>query len=242
MKRVVTILFLFLLAVPNVALAAKDQHAGVQSTPAWLSSSHKEDPDPPPPPPAASRVRTFACVFVVLSLIGFAIWTKAKKRTLTAKNPAAYVKVTDSVKIGDKAHLVVATFGKRTMVLGVTEHGIRRIADLDTRAERLTAERSADETTGEKSSQTQLATARAQVAPLSSFGARLGALIRDVRVGEAPETATNDEEEFVTPVSRPLLRVANDTRDKFDRSSGAHATDPIEEQVSGLLAARARRL
>ena len=49
---------------------------------------------------------------------------------MTAKNPTAYVKVSDSVKVGEKAHLVVATIGDRTVVLGVTEHGVRRLMDV----------------------------------------------------------------------------------------------------------------
>ena len=244
---------------PSVALAATDVNAPAHATPAWVSSHH-DDPEPPTPPAAASRVRTLLCALMVMSLIGFAIYTKVKKKTLTAKNPTAYVKVSDSVKVGEKAHLVVATIGSRTMVLGVTEHGIRRIIDVDrasetkvtTAAAKASLRSERDEKTSGSGTDddvigSALATGKtgkvyADKASLSSLKARFQTLLRDARGTDVEEE--DDTANLPGAVSQPMLRVANDTQDRFERrSSGSHATDPlgVEEQVSGLLTRRARR-
>jgi flagellar biogenesis protein FliO len=133
MKRAVLVLVLLL--CPSIALAAPAGEgpaaAANLNTPAWMQKHHDGDPEPPAPPPTSpSRLRGVLAGLMVLTLIGFAIWSKTKKKNLAAKNPTAYVKVSDSVKVGEKAHLVVATIGDRTVVLGVTEHGVRRLMDL----------------------------------------------------------------------------------------------------------------
>ena len=130
MKR--AILILLLLLCPSIALASADPAPpAAANAPAWITHHHEGDPEPPPPSPAPSRLRGVLAGILVVALIGFAIWTKTRKVALTAKNPMAYVKVTDSVKVGEKAHLVVATIGDRTVVLGVTEHGVRRLMDVE---------------------------------------------------------------------------------------------------------------
>jgi flagellar biogenesis protein FliO len=286
--------------IPTVAFAAPAASgpAGApnSNTPAWLAKNHDDQPDPPPPPASSSRLRGVLAAFMVLSLIGFAVWSKAKKKNLVAKNPTAYVKVSDSVKVGDKAHLVVAQIGDRTVVLGVTEHGVRRLMDIPVpkevaaavahnssahmkvAAKAKPAEIEAKPIPTRISSTMQAATniktrfqsllARAKHPAAARLQLAAGANDDDSddtvssfdeegnhwadKLDDELRTAQNEanELESVQPgaVSAPMLRVANDTHEKNSkrirmRLSGSHAIDPLglEEQVSGLLTARARR-
>lgn len=302
MKRAVLVLLLLLcptlaLAAPAVTGPAPAPNA--VATPAWMAKNHDEPPDPPPPPAAASRLRGVLAAFMVLSLIGFAVWTKTKKKNLAIKNPTAYVTVSDSVKVGEKAHLVVARIGDRTVVLGVTEHGVRRLMDIEVpKPVALAVARSSGHiksaaklkpapSATTKASGTMLAAAsiksrfqsllqrakhpaaRLQLATNddaddteSSFDEegthwteKLDDELRTAQ-NEAAEAQDSEAHLQVSPpgaVSAPMLRVANDTYDARVRMrlSGSspveresrHTIDPLglEEQVSGLLTARARR-
>ena len=152
--------------------------------------------------------------------------------------------------MGEKAHLVVATVGKRTMVLGVTEHGIRRIMDIAPEDAPAQIEEHAKPAT-------------------FAFHAKLTSLLSDLRGGrdkdsrdaleqknyallalEPNKAEPKDEfesnemqDEVKAPaVSAPLLRVANDSREHHaPRIAVSEPSMLVEEQVSGLLAARARR-
>lgn len=295
MKRAVLVLLLMI--CPTVALAAPAATGpagapNTANTPAWLQKNHDDQPDPPTPPASSSRLRGVLAAFMVMTLIGFAVWSKAKKKNLVAKNPTAYVKVSDSVKVGEKAHLVVATIGDRTVVLGVTEHGVQRLMDLEVPKEVATvvAASSARMKSAEKVKPTPAEAKNEANAEEKTSGAMLAGSSIKTRFqsllsrAKHPAAArlvlhTNDEAddtessfdddgahwteklddelrnaqneaaelEFAPPpgaVSAPMLRVANDTHERVRmRLSGSHAIDPLglEEQVTGLLTARARR-
>ena len=294
MKRAVLVLLLLL--CPTFALAAPaatgpTAAANPANTPAWLSKGHDDQPDPPPPPASASRLRGVLAAFMVLCLIGGAVWSRTKKKNLAAKNPTAYVKISDSVKVGEKAHLVVATIGDRTVVLGVTEHGVRRLMDLEvpkpvaeavkrSSGHMKTAAKAAPMPSTQKGSGTMLAAAsiKSRFQSLLQRAKHPAARLELCTNGDADDTessfgddgahwterlddelrtAQNDaadlEAEPLQAASAPMLRVANDTslgrvRMRLSGSPPAqreprHTIDPLglEEQVSGLLTARARR-
>ena len=95
MKRAVLVMLLLICGLaPSVALAAPAAPGPAAApnganTPAWLAKNHDDQPDPPPPPASSSRLRGVLAAFMVLSLIGFAVWTKTKKKNLAARNPTA---------------------------------------------------------------------------------------------------------------------------------------------------------
>lgn len=237
---------------------------------------------------------------MVLSLIGFAVWTKTKKKKLAIKNPTAYLTVSDSVKVGEKAHLVVARIGDRTVVLGVTEHGVRRLMDIEVpKPVALAVARSSGHIkSAAKTKPEPAATTKASGTMLAAatIKSRFQSLLQRAKHPAARlQLATNDDaddtessfdedgthwtekldDELRTAqnqaalaqdsearlpislppgaVSAPMLRVANDTQDArmpMRLSGGSpverearHTIDPLglEEQVSGLLTARARR-
>lgn len=62
---------------------------------------------------------------------GYFLWRRSRKVTDTVPVKHAHIRVLSGTPIGPKARAVVAEFGGRLILLGVTEHSVRRLAWLD---------------------------------------------------------------------------------------------------------------
>jgi flagellar biogenesis protein FliO len=101
----------------------------VQESPprTWLAQ-----PSQPKPPvlaePARSPWRSLLLVLVVAAIGGAAIYARRSKRVAGKLPEAARLRVMSSVRVGPKGFLVLAGVGERTLLLGVTDDSVRRIA------------------------------------------------------------------------------------------------------------------
>jgi flagellar biogenesis protein FliO len=75
--------------------------------------------------------KSAALIAVVLGA-GALVWRHRNKwRAFAQAKPTARLSVTGSVRVGPRAHLVLAQVGERSLLLGVTDDSVRRIAWID---------------------------------------------------------------------------------------------------------------
>jgi len=72
---------------------------------------------------------------VALGGAGYFLWRRSRKVTDTVPVKHPHIRVLSGTPIGPKARAVVAEFGGRLILLGVTEHSVRRLAWLDSAIE-----------------------------------------------------------------------------------------------------------
>jgi hypothetical protein len=63
-----------------------------------------------------------------------AVWVRSRKGGLAKLTSSRELRVISSVRVGPKGHLVLAGIGDRALLLGVTDHAVRRIAWLPAEA------------------------------------------------------------------------------------------------------------
>ena len=78
-----------------------------------------------------SSVRTVALFVAVSALAGAALYMRKRRGAKTPVVDASTIHVVASTRLGPKASMVVATVGGRTLLLGVTETNVRKLAWLD---------------------------------------------------------------------------------------------------------------
>lgn len=95
----------------------------------WLAPPGTAAPAPPGAP-GQSPIPWRASLMIAVSaaLGGAAVWVRSKKSGLSKLSSSRELRVISSVRVGPKGHLVMAGVGDRTLLLGVTEGSVRRIA------------------------------------------------------------------------------------------------------------------
>ena len=74
-------------------------------------------------------------LMAVLGGAGYFLWRRSRRVTDTVPVKHPHIRVLSGTPIGPKARAVVAEFGGRLILLGVTEHSVRRLAWLDSAIE-----------------------------------------------------------------------------------------------------------
>jgi flagellar biogenesis protein FliO len=183
---------------------------------------------------------------VVLAGGGYFMWRQSRKTKQAAPIKGAHVRVLSGTPIGPKARAVVAEVGGRLILLGVTEHSVRRLAWLDSEPEDV-SERVDSRRTEELQDDrrdplpTQRATTRmaSDSSPSILRGSRFSEVLRDA-VGLKPKQ-----------VVEPAMAIAETTRDRVvlkgkpakERVNTERSDDymDIEGQAAGLVARLNRR-
>lgn len=216
------------LAVVATSLTVGVVHAEPDDAPAppkpWLAQPH--EPVAPAPAAPVSPWRAGGIVVVLGLMAGAGFVLRGQRRRGVEAREGGRLLVLDQKRVGAKAHLVVASVGGRTMLLGVTEGSVRRIAWLPT----------VDAPAADESR------ARTEAEPPPSppaFSDTLKGIL--ARIGERgakretdPALLLADETRDVVEVSRSRALAPRD----HARSHAAIDPGPIEGQASGL----ARRL
>jgi flagellar biogenesis protein FliO len=177
-------------------------------------------------------------VLAVAGIGGAAIYAKRSKR-ITGKFPqSARLRVMSSVRVGPKGFLVLAGVGERTLLLGVTDDSVRRIAWMANEP----ADSAAQSPNGEH---VGAALVPAPRPPFKEF-------LRGLR-------ASSDDASSDSSDSSPALRLAAENRDDVQWSPeakttrqpalGTARTQPdlgtlsvsIEQQAAGIMKRKARR-
>ena len=234
---VVTALTVPAAADEPAAAAAPSSAPAASSPPAtrpWLA--HPQATEIPSRAPTAPW-RPFAVVVFLGALGGAAVLARRRWKGATATRELPRLRVLDTVRVGEKSHLVVAQVGGRNLLLGVTPHTVRRIAWL-------------------KPETTDAPAAAASQPEDESIRAGFASALRK-SFGYEPITAAPESEDRPKAVERAIVTqnaaslIAARTRDTVDVSPRAarvtarsetapvEAPDPavvsmIEGQVSGL--------
>jgi flagellar biogenesis protein FliO len=121
----------------TVASQAATPNASVVPTPSapasegaarpWLSQSGAREPSDAPAP-AGTPWRAVLVLAIVLGAGAYAYMWKRRRLSSSLTSRGARLRVLDSARVGPRAHLVLADVGGRTLLLGVTDRSIRRIA------------------------------------------------------------------------------------------------------------------
>ena len=82
----------------------------------------------------AALVKSLA-LMTALGSAGYFLWRRSHKVTDAVPVKYPHIRVLSGTPIGPKARAVVAEFGGRLILLGVTEHSVRRLAWLDSAIE-----------------------------------------------------------------------------------------------------------
>ncbi len=130
--RLLAVIALVALPATAAAQSADAPDASVESPRAWLSArgntpqlsiaSNESGPSP---------WRSAALLIVLAGLGGAALFMRLKRRRSVVKREIPALAVVASTRVGPKAHAVVARVGNRTLLLGVTDHSVQRIAWLE---------------------------------------------------------------------------------------------------------------
>jgi len=219
------------------AAPAPSSAPAASSTPAtrtWLA--HPQATEIPSRAPTAPW-RPLAVVAFLGALGGAAVYARRRWKGTVATREHPRLRVLDTVRVGEKSHLVVAQVGGRNLLLGVTPHTVRRIAWL-------------------KSEATESPAAAAPPAEDPSIRAGFASVLRQ-SFGYEPVTAAPESSDRPKADDRALVAqnaaslIAARTRDTVDvtpraarvtarsETAPADAPDPavvsmIEGQVSGL--------
>ena len=81
----------------------------------------------------AAPWRTLALLLFVSALGGAALYVKKRRAGAARPKPMHPIDVLGSARVGAKAQVVVTRVGERTILLGVTDQSVRRLAWLDER-------------------------------------------------------------------------------------------------------------
>jgi len=84
---------------------------------------------------AGAALAKSLALMAVLGGAGYFLWRRSRKVTHTVPVKHTHIRVLSGTPIGPKARAVVAEFGGRLILLGVTEHSVRRLAWLDSAIE-----------------------------------------------------------------------------------------------------------
>ncbi len=107
------------------AVAWADEPSPAPSVRPWLAQ-----PPAAPAPAAQSRPpwRPIAVFAAVAGLAGLAFYLRRRWQLRIGVNPQPRLRVLDTTRIGPKSLLVLTQVGGRTLLLGVTEQSVRRLA------------------------------------------------------------------------------------------------------------------
>jgi flagellar biogenesis protein FliO len=166
--------------------------------------------------PTRSPWRSALLLLVVAALGGAAIYAKRSKRVAGKFPQSARLRVMSSVRVGPKGFLVLAGIGERTLLLGVTDDSVRRIAWMANEPVDDRAKSPAHDTT---------ASLAAAVAPDFAPALRLAAESHD-EVRWSPEAKTARQPALATARTQPDL--------------GASSLS-FEQQAAGIMKRKARR-
>lgn len=84
--------------------------------------------------PSSGVLRPLAVVVVLAVLVLSALWLKRRRRQGLPPPAVLRVDVVSSVRVGPRAHAVVTAVGGRLLLLGVTDHSVRKLAWLEAEA------------------------------------------------------------------------------------------------------------
>ncbi len=191
----------------------------------WLAQTPQAKPVAPAEP-AHSPWRSALLLLVVAAIGGAAIYARRSKRIAGKFPETARLRVMSSVRVGPKGFLVLAGIGERTLLLGVTDDSVRRIAWMGNEP--------LDDAAA-KSPGGQEMTIRAELPPADFAPAlKLAAESHD-EVRWSPEAKTARQPILGSARTQPGLGSA--------RTQPDLGTSPlsIEQQAAGIMKRKARR-
>jgi flagellar biogenesis protein FliO len=181
-------------------------------------------------------------LMAVLGGAGYFFWRRSRKVTDMIPVKHSHIRVLSGTPIGPKARAVVAEFGGRLILLGVTEHSVRRLAWLDSAIDEA-PEHTLDASTlpaGDAfratSARTKARTVTAKTTATSRpHASTFSEVLRDA-VGMKPKQ-----------IDDPALVLAESTHDRLNlqtsnkQASGESEYMNVEGQAAGLIARLNRR-
>ncbi len=249
MNRVVpALLVLALMLVSGLASSqpADAPDASIEAPRTWLSSRSSAPPlSVATKESAPSPWRSAALLLVLAGLGGGALYMRQKRRKTTPKRETPALSVVATTRVGPKAHAVMARVGGRTLLLGVTDHSVQRIAwledepepELDAADDEQPDLWDGPETTAlhAPAAEQHRRAMRATVPIATTTQSTQRAGFRDVLMTALGRPADSAR----APVAAPrtaALAIAEETQDRYVPSRRRNDVLEVESQAAGLIA------
>jgi flagellar biogenesis protein FliO len=113
--------------------------------------------------PAKSSIGKWTAAALLLGISGFALWQRKKQRQSSTIATFSPIKIHGGARLSAKAQLVIVTVGGRTMLLGVTETNVNRLAWLSGDAQPEDESEELDDASGGERGSTTTAPNSAQI-------------------------------------------------------------------------------
>jgi flagellar biogenesis protein FliO len=247
-------------SVPAAEATEPERSAERQARP-WLAEPHKK-------PLATAESAPFpwksAVLLVGVASLGALAWRRRKSgRSHVKADRSARLSVLDSVRVGPRAQLVLTRIGDRTLLLGVTEDSVRRIAWIDqpatgsaqTESPRSDSRHFLDvmRAEGARAERAARASSRSPAPALAASAAALPAPASSATVKSAPEQpmvatpsgATSSPPEAASPsTTAPVAATARHAEPTFDNAAleiAKTSNDTVEWSRGAASASRPRR-
>ena len=246
-RTAVAVLALAIMLVSGVASSqtADAPDASVEGSRSWLSSRSSAPPlSVATKDTAPSPWRSAALLLVLAGLGGGALYMRLKRRKTAPKRETPALSVVATTRVGPKAHAVMARVGGRTLLLGVTDHSVQRIAWLEDEP-KPEAEAAEDEqpdlwdgpetTALHAPAERQRRALRPTVPVATTVQSPQRAGFRDVLMTALGRPA--DAAPARAPAPRTAaLAIAEETQDRYVPSRRRDEVVEVESQAAGLIA------
>jgi flagellar biogenesis protein FliO len=101
----------------------------------WLKSERQTPPATAGRTSVGGTLARSVLILAVLSCGGYLLWRRTQRTKEAQPQKHTHIRVLSGTQIGPKARAVVADVGGRLILLGVTEHSVRRLAWLESATE-----------------------------------------------------------------------------------------------------------
>ncbi len=183
-------------------------------------------------------------VLALLAGAGYFVWHRSRRTQQVVPAKQVHVRVLSGTAIGPKARAVVAEVGGRVILLGVTEHSVRRLAWLDCEPESLSEP---DET----HPRNRMGSEQQTQTPADRITARSDSSTPVLRSSKFSDVLRDAVGLGSRQVAEPVVALAENTRDRVVLKCKApraqqptdHSNDfmNVEGQAAGLVARLNRR-
>jgi flagellar biogenesis protein FliO len=201
--------------------------------PSWLAQNPPVESAPASTLPVGRMLMLLA---VTAGLAGGAWYLRKRKLGVTAATGQRRLQVLDSARIGPKAQLVVVSVNGKTMLLGVTETNIRRLAWTEVEAP------AALQSTEGQNAEDQKSQGHDSEGQSDTFNGMLRSLMNSEadRQRDATEPEPERQRPAIDSISRSPLRSIDSLKRTMELAR-AEVPDSVEGQALGLTSRRGRR-
>ncbi len=210
----------------------------------WLRSDTKGQTRSQPSPSHGAFAKSLL-VLAVLAAAGYFAWHRSRKGKPSVPTKRTHVRVLSGTPIGPKARAVVAEVGGKLILLGVTEHSVRRLAWLEPPPDEASDPLNTGSELGERDhgGLARVSKADARLTERSSPGLKRTSKFSEVLRDAVGVKAKRPVDPAVALAESTLDRVALRRGPPESRGEADYAGDymKIEGQAAGLVARLNRR-